>query len=159
MLFCLQSRQQRCLPVREDQKHPPEIQILSLIPQVSTISSCTKVIYLLQHCTLGHSICFWSHKGMYFSPCILIWLHAIKNRTLFCNYQRVLGFLYCMIKFIPACLYEDIFFASEWSCSIQQQQSAWLVCMTDFTWTRNVILNFGYYFYYVYFMGNHSLLC
>jgi len=39
------------------------------------------------------------------------------------------GFVYCMIKFLAACLYEDILFESQWSYCIWQHQSAWFVCM------------------------------
>jgi len=83
----------------------------------------------------------------YFSPCILIWVPEIKKEALLFNYQRLQGFVYCMIKFLAACLYEDVLFESQWSYYIQQHQSAWFVCMTNFTWTRNIILNIIFMIY------------
>jgi hypothetical protein len=58
-LFCLQARQQRCLQVQEDQEHPQVVQILCLIPQVST----KPLLHgHLQHCIIKYSLCVWSHK-------------------------------------------------------------------------------------------------
>lgn len=102
--------------------------------------NCSRVIYLLQYCFIKHSLCVCSQKKKYFSPCIFIWLPEIKNIAVLFNYQRMQGCVYCMIKFLSACLY-DVLFASQWCYCVQQHQSAWLVCMTNFTWTRIIILN------------------